>query len=282
MISNLNQSLLEAISLNDRGKDRRTIFSLREMLGIDEFLVTLKNAINKKTNNLISKIELLNEREEAGILSTFDRGLYLHLRVFQENLMIIFPPELVIELTSQIIQQKEYPILSDISLKEITALSYLVVYLLIREKFFLTQRIYLVGANYVAQQFAEDELADKINLKEAIFLKLKFKLLESEYQIVLLLSEKVLLRIKSHLRLTINKKILNQKIILFFNLELKLSNLSLNSLWSIKKGEIIEFNGRNSSWFLRLLKTEKEFSSVNIPIKCVSTKGKKGLQFHLC
>lgn len=281
MIANLNKSLLEAISLNCTEKSSRASFSIREMQGINAFLITLKNAINKKTDNLISKIELINERENSGILNYFDHGLYLHLRVFQENLMIIFPQELVVELTSNIIKQKEYPILSDISQKEITALSYLVIYLLVREKIFLSQRIYLVGANYVAQQFAQDELSDKINLEEAIFFKLKFKLFELEYQIVLVLSEKILSRIKSHLRLIVNKETLNQSISLFFNLEFVLSNLSLNSLWAIKKGEILDLNQIKAHWFLRLLKTNKEFSSANIPIKCVSVKGKKGLQFRL-
>lgn len=281
MIANLDKNLLETIALNSKEKSENIIFSIREMLGVSEFLTTLTNAINKKTDNLMSKIELLNEGGNSKILNSLDPGLHLHLRVFQENLMIIFPPELVIELTSNIIQQKEYPILSDISLKEITALSYLVVYLLVREKIFLSQRIYLVGANYVAQQFAEEELSDKINLAEAVFFKLNFKLLKSEYQAVLVLSEKILSRIKSHLRLMINKATLNQKIALFFDLEFTLSNLPLSSLWAMKKGEIIEFNRINSDWFLRLLKTNKEFSSVNIPIKCVSTKGKKGLQFRL-
>lgn len=281
MRSNINKMVLDAIVCNKALKSK-SVFSMREKRGVDLFLSSLTKVINKYTKEIISSIEVVNSVNDINVLDSFDKNIHIHLRIFQDNIVIVLPSEFVFALCRSSTKESDQAILNEISIKEATMLSYLLVTMFAKDELFRSQRIYLAGVTLSDNRKIKDELVENINLENSEILDFDVNLQNESFKVVAIVSSKVFQRIKSYLRLAINKEFLIQKINLHFNLEFSLNALSVGSLFTFKKGNQIDLQRMDASWSLRLLNKDENISNSKIALKCVSIRGKKGLQFKLC
>jgi hypothetical protein len=182
--------------------------------------------------------------------STQQWQLEVMLRVFQSNLWIALPLEVVAELVSLLLERERTAILEPANAEDIAAVGFLLANILAEEELFVGQRI------YVASVTAGEQERDPLGATGCVSLGVRTKLEGSEYVLSVRMEQALWNRISLYSRfrrLNGDHEVILQPA-LPFSLELELTGLSPMRIAQLAPGQELMLDhdsGIGAEWLLR-------------------------------